>query len=127
MFHPLYGTHIRLEHWSAALNQGPTAAKNMLGGVVTYDRTPYFFSDQYELGMEYRGWAPTFDSVIFRGQPAQGEFIAFWLERGEVLATMNANIWDEGDALEALVRRRRRVDLSALANLDVELGTLIQL
>ncbi len=124
-FHPLYGTHIRLEHWSAALNQGPMAAKNMLGGVVPYDRTPYFFSDQYELGMEYRGWAPAFDSVIFRGRPEQGEFIAFWLDGGSVLAAMNANIWDEGDTLEALVRRRLRVDPSALANLDVRLDTLV--
>ncbi len=53
-----YGAHIRLEHWSAALNQGPAAAKNMLGTHVAYEKVPYFFSDQYDLGMEYRGWAP---------------------------------------------------------------------
>ena len=66
VYHPRYRTRIRLEHWSAALNQGPAAARAMLGHDVVYDRIPYFFSDQYDLGMEYRGWAPTFDEVVFR-------------------------------------------------------------
>ena len=69
-FHPAYGRRIRLEHWSAALNQGPAAARNMLDHPIAYDKTPYFFSDQYDFGMEYWGWAPDFDRVIFRGDPA---------------------------------------------------------
>ena len=69
-YYPAYGKRIRLEHWSAALNQGPAAAKNMLDDPVAYDKTPYFFSDQYDFGMEYRGWAAEFDRVIFRGDPA---------------------------------------------------------
>ena len=78
-FHPRYGTRIRLEHWSAALNQGPAAARNMMGQQTAYARVPYFFSDQYDLGMEYRGWAPAFESVVFRGDVANREFIAFWI------------------------------------------------
>ena len=122
--HPLYGTRIRLEHWSAALNQGPVAARNMLDRRVAYDKTPYFFSDQYDLGMEYRGWAAGFDQVVFRGDPAGGEFVAFWLGGGHVLAAMNANVWDQGDALEGLVRARPAVDPAALADPEVDLASL---
>ena len=123
-YHPRYGTRIRLEHWSAALNQGPAAARAMLGQDVVYDRTPYFFSDQYDLGMEYRGWAPTFDRVAFRDDPARGAFLCFWLREGIVTAAMNANIWDAGDAIEALVRAGRPVDVARLVDPDVELAEL---
>ncbi len=123
-FHPRYGRRIRLEHWSAALNQGPVAAKNMLGRGVSYDRTPYFFSDQYDLGMEYRGWAPGFEEVVFRGDPGSGQFIAFWLQDGRVVAAMNANVWDQGDALEALVSTGHRVDAKQLADPDIDLASL---
>ncbi len=123
-FHPRYGTPIRLEHWSAALNQGPAAARAMLGHEVVYDRTPYFFSDQYDLGMEYRGWAPDFDQVVFRGDPAGAEFLCFWLRHGRVTAAMNANIWDAGDAIEELLRAGRPVDPGRLADPDVDLTEL---
>ncbi len=82
-YYPAYGRRIRLEHWSAALNQGPTAAKNMLDNPIAYDKTPYFFSDQYDLGMEYRGWAPDFDRVIFRGDPAGREILGLLDARRE--------------------------------------------
>lgn len=123
-FHPLYGTRIRLEHWSAALNQGPAAARSMLGEPTVYDKVPYFFSDQYDLGMEYRGWAPTWDRVVFRGDPGNGELIVFWMRHGRVAAAMNLNIWDAGEALEGLVRSRRPVDPSELEDLDVDLAGL---
>lgn len=123
-FHPRYGTHIRLEHWSAALHQGPAAARNMLGLPTPYDRIPYFFSDQYDLGMEYRGWAPRFDEVVFRGDPKAGAFIAFWLVQGKVAAAMNANVWDAGDALEALLAADRGVDATRLTDTGVDLGSL---
>jgi 3-phenylpropionate/trans-cinnamate dioxygenase ferredoxin reductase component len=75
--HPYYGRQVRVEHWANALHQGPVAARNMLGRAQSYDRLPYFFSDQYEVGMEYAGFAPTWDRVVFRGDPASREFIAF--------------------------------------------------
>lgn len=123
-FHPRYGARVRLEHWSAALNQGPAAARNMLGQGVSYDRVPYFYSDQYDLGMEYRGWAPTYDEVVFRGDTAARSFLAFWLQAGTVVAAMNANVWDEGEALATLVRSGRRVDTSLLRNPDVAIAEL---
>jgi 3-phenylpropionate/trans-cinnamate dioxygenase ferredoxin reductase subunit len=124
VFYRAYGTGIRLEHWSAALNQGPVAAQNMLGNATTYEKVPYFYSDQYDLGMEYRGWAPSFDQVVFRGDPRSGEFVAFWLGQGRVLAAMNANIWDQADAIEALIRAGHPVDIGGLVDTDVDLASL---
>jgi 3-phenylpropionate/trans-cinnamate dioxygenase ferredoxin reductase subunit len=115
---------IRLEHWSAALNQGPVAAKNMLGLETPYEKLPYFYSDQYELGMEYRGWTAHPERVVFRGDPAGGEFIAFWLEGGVVAAAMNANVWDQNDAIEALLAAGRPVDAEALADPGTDLASL---
>ncbi len=126
-WHPTYGTHIRLEHWSAALNQGPVAARNMLGSAVPYDKRPYFYSDQYDFGMEYRGWALGSDAVVFRGDVASREFLAFWLRDGVVVAAMNANVWDQGDALEALLATRRPVDTAALADPSSDLAALAAL
>jgi 3-phenylpropionate/trans-cinnamate dioxygenase ferredoxin reductase subunit len=125
-FHPRFGRQIRLEHWSAALNQGPVSAKNMLGRGLSYDRTPYFFSDQYDLGMEYRGWAPGFEEVVFRGDPASGQFLAFWLHDGKIGAAMNANIWDVGEVLEALVSSGSPVGSRQLADPDVDLAGLVK-
>ena len=123
-WHPRYGTWVRLEHWSAALNQGPVAARNMLGLTTPYEKVPYFFSDQYDLGMEYRGRAQAGDPVVFRGDPAGGEFIAFWLHDGVVAAAMNANVWGQGDAIEALLEVRHPVEPAALADPDIDLGDL---
>lgn len=125
VFYPAYGKGIHLEHWSAALNQGPVAAMNMLGQNVAYDHVPFFYSDQYELGMEYRGWAQSFDEVVLRGDIARREFIAFWMHHGKVAAAMNANIWDQGDTIEALIRADRPVDAGRLIDLDVDLASLL--
>src|ERR1035437_2672754 len=102
----------------------PVAAKNMLGDPTAYDRVPYFFSDQYDLGMEYRGWAPVWDEVVFRGDPATRQFIAFWLRDSRVVAAMNANTWAPGDALEALIGARLPVGHARLIDPDVDLASL---
>jgi 3-phenylpropionate/trans-cinnamate dioxygenase ferredoxin reductase subunit len=123
-WHPFYQTRIRLEHWANALHQGPAAARNMLGLDVSYERLPYFFSDQYDLGMEYTGYAPIWDKVVFRGDADRREFIAFWLRDGRVVAGMNANVWDVTGAIGELIRGRRQVDASELADPDVALEDL---
>jgi len=123
-WHPFYGERIRLEHWSSALNQGPAAARAMLGEEISYDRIPYFFSDQYEVGMEYSGHAPTWDRVVFRGDPAGGEFIAFWLRDGRVAAGMNVNVWDVNEHVQTLIRSRQAIDVAALADPDTPLDSL---
>jgi 3-phenylpropionate/trans-cinnamate dioxygenase ferredoxin reductase subunit len=129
--HPLIGERIRVEHWSNALNGGPAAARSMLGQPVSYDRVPYFFTDQYDLGMEYAGWAPqgSYDSVVFRGDVAAREFLAFWIKGGRVLAGMNVNIWDVQDDIQALVKAGfagQAVDPSRLADDSVPLPDLLQ-
>jgi 3-phenylpropionate/trans-cinnamate dioxygenase ferredoxin reductase subunit len=123
-WHPFYGRCVRVEHWSNALNQGPAAARAMLGRDVSYDRIPYFFSDQYELSMEYSGFATEWDEVVFRGQPAGGEFIAFWLKRGCVVAGMNVNVWDVNEHVQALIRASTEVDVGALTDPDASLEAI---
>jgi 3-phenylpropionate/trans-cinnamate dioxygenase ferredoxin reductase subunit len=122
--YPLDGRRIRLEHWANALNQGPVAARNMLGRREPYDNVPYFFSDQYDIGMEYAGYARTWDRVVFRGDPASREFIAFWLVDDRVVAGMNVNVWDVNDQIQQLIRSRARVDDRRLADTDVPLEDL---
>jgi len=122
--HPLYAERLRVEHWANALHQGPVAARAMLGGRDSYDLVPYFFSDQYDVGMEYAGYAPDWDRVVFRGDPATREFIAFWLSGDRVLAGMNVNVWDVSDTIQALIRARVPVDDGRLADPDVPLEEL---
>ncbi len=86
----------------------------MLGQPVAYDRIPYFFSDQYEIGMEYSGYAPQWDEVVFRGDREGGEFIAFWVADGRVFAGMNVNVWDVNEHVQALIRSRQPVDCDVL-------------
>jgi 3-phenylpropionate/trans-cinnamate dioxygenase ferredoxin reductase subunit len=123
-WHPVFGRRIRIEHWANALNQGPAAARAMLGREVAYDRIPYFFSDQYDVGMEYSGYATDWDEVVFRGDRAGGEFIAFWLKDQRVVAGMNVNVWDVNEQVQALIRSGRPVDVSALTDLDTPLEML---
>jgi NADPH-dependent 2,4-dienoyl-CoA reductase/sulfur reductase-like enzyme len=123
-FHPLYGRHVRVEHWANALNQGPAAARSMLGQDVTYDRVPYFFTDQYDLGMEYSGLAGPGDAVVCRGKPDSGEFIAFWTADGRVTAGMNVNVWDVTEPIQQLIRLRRQVQAARLADPDTPLDLL---
>ena len=123
--HPFYDERVRVEHWANALHQGPVAARAMLGQQVSYDRIPYFFSDQYEVGMEYSGYAPDWDEVAFRGDPSDGEFIAFWLRDGRVLAGMNVNVWDVNEHIQALIRSREPIDVAALSDRDTPLDSLV--
>jgi 3-phenylpropionate/trans-cinnamate dioxygenase ferredoxin reductase component len=123
--HPFYGERIRVEHWANALHQGPIAARAMLGEPDVYDRLPYFFSDQYDVGMEYAGFARTWDRVVFRGDPATREFIAFWLVEDRVVAGMNANVWDVTDPIQRLIRDRVAVDDRRLADPDISLEDLV--
>lgn len=121
-WHPRFGCHIRVEHWDNAIRQGKAAAANMLGANQPYARMPYFFSDQFDLGMEYRGFAPEWDKVVVRGNLAKREFLAFWLADDRVIAAMNANVWDQGDELQRLVQSEERVDVSRLADRVVPLA-----
>jgi 3-phenylpropionate/trans-cinnamate dioxygenase ferredoxin reductase component len=121
--YPTFG-RLRVEHWATALNQGPAAARNMLDRALAYDRLPYFYSDQYDVGMEYTGHALDWDEVVFRGDVAERKFIAFWCKDQRVLAGMNVNVWDVTEQIEVLIRSRVRVDRGRLVDPDTPLGDL---
>jgi len=123
--HPFYRQRVRVEHWANALRQGPVAARNMLGAGQAYDHLPYFFSDQYDVGMEYSGFARAWDRVVLRGDPASRQFIAFWLAGDRVLAGMNVNVWDVVDPIQRLIRDRVPVEDWRLADPDVPLERLV--
>jgi 3-phenylpropionate/trans-cinnamate dioxygenase ferredoxin reductase subunit len=125
--HPFLEHRIRVEHWATALNTGPVAAKAMLGQDVSYDKLPYFYTDQFDLGMEYTGWvAPEAKpTVVVRGDLASREFISFWLVDGKVAAGMNVNVWDVTDQIEALIRSGRPIDPTRLADPGVGLSDLL--
>jgi 3-phenylpropionate/trans-cinnamate dioxygenase ferredoxin reductase subunit len=122
--HPFYEGRVRVEHWATALNQGPVAAQGMLGQPAVFDKLPFFYSDQYDTGMEYSGYIRTWDKVVFRGDPASREFIAFWLVDGRVAAGMNMNIWDVNEILQALITSRAVVDEARLEDPGVPLEEL---
>jgi 3-phenylpropionate/trans-cinnamate dioxygenase ferredoxin reductase subunit len=129
--HPLYGRPIRVEHWANALNAGPAAARSMMGRGAPYDRVPYFFSDQYDLGLEFSGWFPPNSSehaparIVYRGDREKREFVAFWLDaEGRVLAGMNVNVWDVTDAIQSMIRSKRPVDAGQLQDLNIPLSDL---
>ncbi|MGH3067056.1 MAG: NAD(P)/FAD-dependent oxidoreductase [Streptosporangiaceae bacterium] len=128
--HPLLGRRVRVEHWANALHGGPAAARSMLGQPVSYDRVPYFFSDQYDLGMETSGLPEPghYDQVVYRGDPATLEFIAFWLSGAAVVAGMNVNVWDVTDDIQALIRAGyagTAVDAARLADPGVPLAEVL--
>jgi 3-phenylpropionate/trans-cinnamate dioxygenase ferredoxin reductase subunit len=123
--HPLYPARIRVEHWANALHGGPAAARSMLGQQVSYDRLPYFFTDQYDVGMEFTGWFPSggYDALITRGDLPARAFYAFWLAGDRVVAGMHVNQWDEGiEPLQDLIRRGLPVDRHRLADPAVPLA-----
>jgi 3-phenylpropionate/trans-cinnamate dioxygenase ferredoxin reductase subunit len=124
-WHPHYRRHLRVEHWANALHQGTTAGRNAAGATDAYSRLPYFFSDQYDLGMEYVGYGSADDAVAVRGDRDARRFIAFWHRNGAVTAAMNVNVWDVVDDLRAIVESGREIDPARLADPAVPLSDLV--
>ncbi|HEY5051467.1 MAG TPA: FAD-dependent oxidoreductase [Acidothermaceae bacterium] len=127
-FHPMYNRHIRVEHWANARQQPKAAATSMLGNDASYDELPYFYTDQYDLGMEYVGFVEPdgYDQVVFRGDVARREFIAFWLSNNRVVAGMNVNVWDVVEPIKALIRSRVAIPAGRLADRGAALMDLVQ-
>jgi NADPH-dependent 2,4-dienoyl-CoA reductase/sulfur reductase-like enzyme len=122
-YHPQIGLHLRSEHWANALTGGAVAARAMLGRPAVHDAIPYFYTDQFDLGMEYSGFAPlTKDAtVVYRGDPESGAFIAFWLAGSRIVAGMNVNTWDVNETIQELIRTEADVHAGALQDPDVPL------
>ena len=114
-WHPRFQRAIRVEHWANALNQGLAAGANAVGGTTVYDRLPYFFSDQYDLGLEYVGYADRDSEVLIRGDLAKREFIALYHQDRIVNAALTVNTWDVLDDLKAIVSKGTPVDLDQVA------------
>jgi 3-phenylpropionate/trans-cinnamate dioxygenase ferredoxin reductase subunit len=123
-WHPFYERRLRSEHWANAKFQGSAAARSMLGATDPFDRIPCFYSDQYDVGMEYTGYAPASAQLVVRGSLTDRQFVAFWLADGRVVAGMNANVWDVAKPLERLIRSRAVVDSSALTDPSVAIDEL---
>jgi 3-phenylpropionate/trans-cinnamate dioxygenase ferredoxin reductase subunit len=123
--HPRLGRRVRVEHWDNAIEQGLAAARNLLSAEEPYDRLPYFYSDQYDLGMEYVGHVGPdgYDDVVLRGDVAGRTFTAFWLTGGRVVAGMHANDWDAIDPVRRIVEAGE-VDLAALRDASVPLASI---
>lgn len=123
---PLLGARLRVEHWANAANQGKAAGLSMADAGEPYAKLPYFFTDQHTLSMEYHGWVGPdgYDEVVLRGDPESGEWLAFWLLGGRVLAGMNVNVWDQSDGIKRLARERATVDRDRLADPAVPLDSL---
>jgi 3-phenylpropionate/trans-cinnamate dioxygenase ferredoxin reductase component len=122
--HPQLGRQVRVQHWANAHDQGPAAARSMLGFDEPYAKVPYFFSDQYDVGMEYSGLARPgdFDELLYRGDPASREFCAFWTSNGAIIAGMNVNVWDVHPTIRALIKAGVQVDSIKLGDPSVPLG-----
>lgn len=121
--HPAIGLRLRSEHWANAKAGGRAAARSMLGQGGVYDDIPYFYTDQFDLGMEYSGYAPLAARarVVYRGDVDAREFIAFWVDGDRLVAGMNVNIWDVNEQVQALIRRGS-VDVDRLTDPAIPLG-----
>jgi 3-phenylpropionate/trans-cinnamate dioxygenase ferredoxin reductase subunit len=119
---PALGQRVRVEHWANALDRPPTVAKGVLGKPGDFDKLPFFYSDQYDLGLEYSGRGGRDDDIVIRGDLNGREYIAFWLDGDRVTAGMNVNVWDVQDDIQALVASREAVDRAKLADPDVPLA-----
>lgn len=126
-FHPVVRRRLRSEHWANALEGGKVAARSMLGLHAVHDAIPYFYTDQYDLGMELSGYAPWMKDaeVVVRGDIEAREFLAFWVRDERVVGGMNVNVWDVNETVQELIRSERPVGAERLRDQDVPLDELL--
>lgn len=124
-YHPLLGERIRVEHFDNANRQGAVAAKNMLGRATVYDRTHWFWSDQYEHNLQYVGLAHGCDEVIVRGDPSTFDFTAFYLNAGTVRAAFTIDRGQDIAVAGELIDTAEPVDAAVLSDEDAELADLL--
>ena len=126
-WHPLLERRLRVEHWANALNQPKTAAATLMGERTAYERLPYFYSDQYDLGLEYTGHVARGDKteLVVRGDETSGAFMAFWTREGRVAAGLSINLWDQMEDIQELIRSREVVPPSRLADVEIPLDELV--
>jgi 3-phenylpropionate/trans-cinnamate dioxygenase ferredoxin reductase component len=124
-YHPVFERRIRVEHWQNALNQGPAAARSMLGNDEPYDEVPWFWSDQYDFNLQYAGFHTEWDEFVVRGSMEERNFVAFYRKDGRVLAAVAANRGRDLRRSMRLIKAQRPVDATKLQDPDVDLRTLV--
>jgi nitrite reductase/ring-hydroxylating ferredoxin subunit len=125
-YHPLFQRRMRVEHWQNAIQQGAAAARSMLGHRVPYDAVHWFWSDQYDVNVQYAGVHGKWDQIVFRGAPATRSFLAFYLNGGRVDAIAGVNRGEDLRRALPLIRARSMVQPRQLADEDVDLRTLVR-
>ena len=117
---------VRTEHWATANDRPEATAAAIVGKDDAFDKLPFFYSDQYDLGLEYSGHGSADDEVVVRGSLDDGEFVAFWVDaEGRVRAGMNVNVWDVQDDIQKVISSGTVVDKEKLADLATEIGSLV--
>ena len=123
-YHPVFARHIRVEHWQNALKQGAVAARNMLGERVSYDEIPWFWSDQYDVKLQYAGYHTTWDDLVVRGQLDAGSYAAFYMNDGRIDAVVGMNNAKDVRRAMPLITSRRRIDPDRLRDENADLRSL---
>jgi 3-phenylpropionate/trans-cinnamate dioxygenase ferredoxin reductase component len=123
-YHPIFGRHIRIEHWQNALKQGPAAARNMLEKDEPYDEIPWFWSDQYEHNLQYAGFHTEWDELVVRGSIEERIFLAFYRKGGRILAAVSLNWGRDLRRSMPLIKAREPIEAAKLCDLDIDLRTL---
>ena len=123
-YHPVFGRHIRVEHWQNALKQGPAAARNMLGANEPYGEIPWFWSDQYEQNLQYAGFHTEWDELVVRGRTEERNFVGFYRKDGRVLAAVAVNRGRDLRRSIPLIRNQGEIPAAKLCDPEVDLRTL---
>ncbi|HEY5033991.1 MAG TPA: FAD-dependent oxidoreductase [Candidatus Dormibacteraeota bacterium] len=123
--HPVLGRAIRVEHWEVAKNQGRAIGAAIVSGDAPYTRLPYFWSDQYDVSLEYRGHASGDSRAVWRGDREGLTFSVFYFNNGLVDAVLSMNDKKTNELGGKLIESRRPVDEAALADTSVDLAGLI--
>src|SRR6202171_274211 len=123
--HPVLRRAIRVEHWEVAKNQGRGIAACITGGDVPYTKLPYFWSDQYDVNLEYRGHASGEDRAIWRGDRGGRKFSVFYVRNGLIDAVLSMNDSKTNEVGGKLIEARKPVSEASLVNLDADLTELV--
>jgi 3-phenylpropionate/trans-cinnamate dioxygenase ferredoxin reductase subunit len=124
-YHPVFKRRLRVEHWQNAIKQGSAAARNMLDNAGPYDEVHWFWSDQYDVNLQYAGAHATWDRLIVRGNLDERRFLAFYLKDGLIEAVVALNRGKDLRRSIPLIKARTVVDPAKLQDEGVDLRSLV--
>jgi 3-phenylpropionate/trans-cinnamate dioxygenase ferredoxin reductase subunit len=124
-YNPVFRRSVRVEHWDNALNQGPAAARSMLEKAEPYEQVYWFWSDQYDVNLQYAGFHTTWDELVVRGSLEERGFVAFYCIGGRVLAAVALNRGRDLRRSIPLIRAQRQIEAGKLRDADLDLRALV--